>query len=183
MWASAASGAARRAEPVPRAATTTQHRLAQIAIVLVIVFAVLGFLMNGFSAEIRARIFQSIVDRPGGPMTFRFVLQPVMASVLAMIDGYRDARSGATPYLKAVATNPLHSGDRLYDGVIATARVILLGLVMDIAYQIIVFGTFYPGEAAIVAVLLAFVPYLVLRGPAARLAGWWLARGSGETSP
>ena len=35
------------------------------------------------------------------------------------------------------------------------------------------FKTFYPGEAAIVAVLLAFIPYLLLRGPFARLARLW----------
>ena len=27
------------------------------------------------------------------------------------------------------------------------------------------FETFHPGEAAIIAILLAFVPYLLLRGP------------------
>ncbi|GJK94539.1 hypothetical protein TUM17568_57450 [Klebsiella oxytoca] len=36
------------------------------------------------------------------------------------------------------------------------------------------FGTFYPGEAALIAVLLAFVPYLLLRGPFARVARWRL---------
>lgn len=163
-----------------RTATTRQLRLAQIAIALVVGFAVLGLLIHGFSAEIRERILRSMVERPGGPMTFRFVLQPVMASALAAVDGYRDARRGATPYLKALATNPQRSGDHLFDGVVATARVILLGLAMDVAYQLIVFGTLYPGEAAIVAVLLAFVPYLVLRGPAARVAGWWLARQAEE---
>jgi hypothetical protein len=36
-----------------------------------------------------------------------------------------------------------------------------------------VFGTFHPGEAGIIALLLAFVPYLLLRGPFTRLANWW----------
>ena len=69
--------------------------------------------------------------------------------------------------------------DRLFDGIIATSRVILLGLVMDVAYQLIEFKSFYPGEAAIVAVLLAFVPYLLLRGPFERLARLW---GVGSSS-
>ena len=47
---------------------------------------------------------------------------------------------------------------------------------MDVAYQLIEFKTFYPGEAAIVAVLLAFIPYLLLRGPFARLARMWGVR-------
>ena len=53
---------------------------------------------------------------------------------------------------------------------ISTARVLLLGLVMDTIYQIIVLKTFYPAEAAIVAIVLAFIPYLLLRGPIARIA-------------
>ena len=61
---------------------------------------------------------------------------------------------------------------------VATARIILLGLVMDVIYQIVVFDTFHPGEAAIVALLLAFVPYLLLRGPVARIAAWWFSRQS-----
>jgi hypothetical protein len=36
--------------------------------------------------------------------------------------------------------------------------------------------TFYPVQAAVIAVLLAFVPYLLLRGPFARIARHWIAR-------
>ena len=37
---------------------------------------------------------------------------------------------------------------------------------------------FYPGEALIVALLLAFVPYLLIRGPAARIARRLMVRKS-----
>jgi hypothetical protein len=47
---------------------------------------------------------------------------------------------------------------------------------MDSAYQLIVLDRFYPGEAVIVAILLAFIPYVLLRGPIARLARPRLAR-------
>ena len=49
---------------------------------------------------------------------------------------------------------------------------------MDVIYQAIVFDTFHPGEAAIISILLAFVPYLLLRGPVTRMAAWWRARRS-----
>ena len=75
-------------------------------------------------------------------------------------------------------TNPATVGGRLHEGLIATARILLLGLVMDVIYQAIVFDTFHPGEAAIISILLAFVPYLLLRGPATRIAGWWRGRRS-----
>ena len=44
---------------------------------------------------------------------------------------------------------------------------------MDAIYQLKVFGTFYPGEAVIIALVLAFVPYLLIRGPVARIARLW----------
>lgn len=153
-----------------RTATKMQLLLAQIAGAMVVIFALVGLLLHGASSEVWNRVFVSIAERPGGPMTFRFILQPMMAAILAAIDGYRDARSGTPPYFWSLVTGSSPRGEKLFDGIIATSRVILLGLVMDVAYQLIVFKTFYPGEAAIVAVLLAFVPYLLLRGIFERLA-------------
>lgn len=161
-----------------REATRTQLLLAQIATALLVIFALLGFFLHGLSAETIDRVFRSIAERPGGPMTFRFILQPVMAAILAAIDGVRDARSGAPAYLWSLITGSVPRADQLRDGIIATSRVILLGLAMDLIYQFLQFYTFYPGEAAIVAVLLAFVPYLLLRGPFARLARMWGVRAS-----
>jgi predicted LPLAT superfamily acyltransferase len=43
--------------------------------------------------------------------------------------------------------------------------------VLDIEYQLIDLHTVYVGEAITVAVLLALVPYFLLRTPVTRLAG------------
>src|SRR5260370_15087899 len=59
---------------------------------------------------------------------------------------------------------------RLEEGLISTSRIIFLGLCMDTVYQLIVLKAFYPVEAIIVALVLAFLPYLLLRGPVARIA-------------
>jgi hypothetical protein len=59
---------------------------------------------------------------------------------------------------------------------VSTARILILGVVMDVIYQWVVFKTFYPAQAAVIAVLLAFVPYLLLRGPMERVARHWVAR-------
>jgi hypothetical protein len=69
--------------------------------------------------------------------------------------------------------NPSERTQRLNEGLNATARIILLGLVMDAIYQIIVLQRFYPSEAVIVALVFAFVPYVIIRGPAARIARRW----------
>lgn len=152
----------------------TQIFLARLVVVLMIAFVLVGLLLYGFSVEVLQRIWQNMLDRPGGPMTFRFYLQPTMAAIAALIDGVKDARTGRAGYLWTIVTAPAERAARLNEGLIATARVLLLGLCMDLIYQYIAFDTFHPAEAVIVAVLLAFVPYLLLRGAAASIARWWL---------
>jgi hypothetical protein len=163
-------------------ATKTQLFLFRLAVTLMIAFVVIGVAWYGLSTDVFARIWQNVLDRPSGPMTFRFVLQPVMATIAALLDGLRDARAGRDPYFWTILTNPARRMVRLREGLISTARVILLGLGMDAIYQFIELGTFHPAEAVIVALLLAFVPYLLLRGLVTRIACLWRdARGGNET--
>lgn len=156
--------------------------LAQVVVGLMVAFVATGLIWYGFSAEVRERIWQNLLDRPRGPMTFRFVLQPIMAAIAATYDGLKDARAGRSPYLWAILSKPEKRGGRLGEGIVSTARVILLGLCMDLIYQFIEFDTFFPAEAVIIALLLAFVPYLLLRGPLARVALWWRGHVSGNVS-
>jgi hypothetical protein len=48
--------------------------------------------------------------------------------------------------------------------------VFVLALVLDVVYQVLVLHWVYPGELLVVATLLALVPYLIVRGPANRIA-------------
>jgi hypothetical protein len=159
-------------------ASHTQILMARLAVILLLALAVLGFLWYGLSAEVHERIWRDIGERPGGPMTFRFILQPCMAALAALHDGIKDARLGRSPYLWTLLTNSAKRGGRLREGLIDTARIMLLGLGMDAIYQATVLKNFYPGETVIIAVLLAFVPYVLLRGPFARIARWWMGRKS-----
>jgi hypothetical protein len=154
-------------------ASRTQILLARLVIVLVVGLIIAGLAWYGVSAREFQRIWQNIVARPGGPMTFRFILQPAMAAIAALRDGVKDARTGRSPYFRTLLTNEAKRDERLWEGMIATAQIILLGLVMDSIYQYIVLKTFYPVEAVIVALGLAFLPYVILRGPIARVARWW----------
>ena len=51
--------------------------------------------------------------------------------------------------------------------------VFTLALVLDLVYQVVELKWIYPLEAIVVAFTLAFLPYLLLRGPVNRLARWW----------
>ncbi len=123
-------------------------------------------------AEIAAmmqRLAEDLLARPSGPLALRFVLQPLTAAALAVRDGMRDARAGRSPYLGAILTEPRQRQARLREGLVATARLMAMALALDAAYQLIRLGTFYPGEAAIIVAVFAFLPYLLIRGPVGRL--------------
>ena len=153
----------------------THILLARGAAALVLAFVIVGLVLHGISGEVLARIWQNLLDRPGGPMVFRFVLQPIMASIAALRDGIGDARARRPAFFWSVLSMPGERMARLDQALIATARIILLGLAMDSIYQFIEFDAFHPAEAVIIALLLAFVPYLLLRGLVMRAARRWFA--------
>jgi hypothetical protein len=144
--------------------------IAWVALALIAILTVLGTIWYGFSEEVRHRFWTDLLDRPGGPMTFRFILQPVMATLAALHDGIKDARLGRSPYFWTIVHDRSRRLRRLREGLVSTARIILLGLAMDAIYQYKVFKTFYPTEAVVIALSLAVVPYFILRGPIARIA-------------
>ena len=151
-------------------ASNSKVFMAGLVVGLIIAFLVAGAVTYGFSAEVRDRVWHDLLERPSHLFRFRFILQPVMAGIAALHDGIADARMGRTPYFWALVTRSSRLLGRLEEGVISTDRVLLLGLVMDTIYQLIALKTFYPAEAAIVAIVLAFIPYLLLRGPITRFA-------------
>ena len=120
--------------------------------------------------EIWTRIVENLADRVSGPMKFRVFLQPVMAAIFAVLAGLKDAKTGKPPYFWALLTNSAHRADMLKDGWKSVGKVFVLALVLDVVYQFIVLHTVYPGEALIVAIALAIVPYLIVRGLVGRLA-------------
>jgi len=138
----------------------------------------LGALMHGVSLEVQQRFWSNIFDRVGGPMTFRFVLQPTMAFIAALHDGIRDAREGHKSFFWSRWTDPSQTSGRLREGLASVARVIALGIGMDVIYQLKELNTFYPAEAAVMAILLAVIPYFVFRWIVEGVARRWIARRS-----
>ncbi len=135
-----------------------------------------GMLMHGVRWETLARGWHNVLARPGEMMGLRFILQPTMAVTLAIRDGIRDARAGNRPFVLALITDPAGRRVRLQEAVGAIGTVMLAAIAIDIVYEIVRFGVLYPVEALVVGLVLAVVPYLLVRGPAARVSGWWFQR-------
>ncbi|WP_342315495.1 hypothetical protein [Lysobacter sp. FW306-1B-D06B] len=122
------------------------------------------------------RFYNDLIGRTTGPLSFRFFLQPAMALLMAFRDGVKDAKTGRRPYFWKILNDPSARSESLHEGVKATGRILLLGLVMEVIYQYRVLGSFHVLEAVNVIIVLCFVPYLLLRGPINRLVRWWRAR-------
>jgi hypothetical protein len=120
--------------------------------------------------DLFSRLVEDLVGRVSGPMKFRLILQPVTAVIFAILRGLKDAREGKPPYFWALFTDPAHRRDMLQDGWKSIGRVIIIAFVMDAVYQYVALRWFYPNEAILVAVILALVPYLLIRGPVNRIA-------------
>ncbi|HWV51001.1 hypothetical protein [Pseudorhodoplanes sp.] len=158
------------------AASSMARIMAWLVVILTAGFVIYGLVHDGLSWETQARLWRDVIDRSHGPMTFRFFLQPTMAAIAALHDGTRDARSHRTPYLHTIIHDADNRGARLNEGLISISRIILLGFVMDTIYQWRVLGTFYPGEAVVITLILAVIPYIVLRDIVTRIARWRMTR-------
>ena len=117
-----------------------------------------------------SRFVENLIDRISGPMKFRLILQPAIATILAVMDGLRDAKAGKTPYFQGLFKDAEHRREMELEGWHHVGKVFILALILDVVYQARVARFVYAGEAIIVAILLAIVPYLILRGLVDRIA-------------
>lgn len=127
-----------------------------------------------------ARFFTDLIGRVDGPLSFRLVLQPLVAMVCAFRDGRGDARAGRAPYGWAVFTDAEHRRFLIRDGWKGIASVFVFAWLLDLLYQYLALGGWRPAQAFLIAVLLAIVPYALLRGVFNRvLAGMRGGSGGG----
>ena len=129
------------------------------------------------------RVVDNLIGRISGPMQFRLLLQPGMALIQGIRDGLKDARTNQPAYFWSIFTTPGRRAELLENGLKSVARVLILAFVMDAIYQYIELRTFYPGEAVIVALVLGFIPYLLIRGPVNRVSKWWASHHPPDQLP
>lgn len=116
------------------------------------------------------RVWENLVGRVNGPMHFRLLLQPTMAAIFAIRAGMKDAREGRPAYFWSILAEPSQARKMITEGWQDVAKVFMMAMIIDAVYQLFVLRWFYPLEALIVAIVLAIVPYLLIRGPVNRIA-------------
>ncbi len=133
--------------------------------------------------DLLTRVVENLIGRVSGPMKLRLIIQPLVAAVFAVRDGLRDAREQRPPYFWTLFTHTDQRSDMLKDGWKSVGKIFVLAIIIDLVEQLIFFRSFYPGEALLVAFILAFIPYLLIRGIVNRIARGKHRGASGVKKP
>jgi hypothetical protein len=120
--------------------------------------------------ELLTRVWENLIGRVHGPLTFRLLLQPAIAIFFATRAGLRDARENREPYFWALIYDPTHRREMLHQGWRDVGKIFVIAVILDVIYQLLVVRWIYPGETLIVAIILALIPYLLIRGLVTRIA-------------
>jgi hypothetical protein len=110
-----------------------------------------------------------LLARIEGPFSLRFIVQPLVALFFAFRDGVRDAREGQSPYFWALFTEPAHRRAMIESGWKSIGKVFIVAIVLDFIFQYVVFHDIRVIGALLAGVILALIPYFLLRGPINRL--------------
>jgi hypothetical protein len=115
-------------------------------------------------------VWNDLIGRFDGPLSFRLILQPIVAAILAIRDGLKDAKAGRPPHFMAIATDSTHRRGLLQETWKQIRKVFIVAVIIDVIYEFIAFRWIYPFQPLLVALVLAVIPYLLIRGPVNRIA-------------
>ena len=120
--------------------------------------------------KILERLWDNLIGRISGPLNFRLIIQPAVATFIAIRAGLNDAREGRPAFFWAALSDRAYRPELLQQGRKDVGKVFILAAALDSVYQLIVHRGVYVLELLIVATVLAIVPYVLIRGPVNRIA-------------
>lgn len=122
------------------------------------------------SGHVFSEMWSGLLSRTTGPLKFRFVLQPLMAIVLAVHSGLKDSRDGKPPFFLEFCEDRAERKRLIRECWRSVGRVFILAFALDCIYQVMVLHWIYAVDALMVSFLLAIIPYVIVRGPVNRIA-------------
>jgi len=117
---------------------------------------------------------EQLFGRADGPLFFRLYVMPVVACIVGIRLGVKDAKKNEATLLSKLLADSTERRLILRPGWKEVRRIIIVALVLDTIYQLMIFHAFYIFQAIIVAILCAFLPYMIGRGVSQRLARLFL---------
>ncbi|HWQ19007.1 MAG TPA: hypothetical protein VN455_04460 [Methanotrichaceae archaeon] len=104
-----------------------------------------------------------IIARIAGPMSLRFVVQPLVGLLLGARDGVRDAKAGEPPFIFDLIVNRENRRIKLASLFTSLSKTIIIAVVLDLIAQYLIFDQVRITGAIAVAVIILIVPYSLAR--------------------
>ena len=120
--------------------------------------------------EFFARVWEMLIGRVDGPFNFRLLVQPTVAAISQSVPDCETPARNRPPFSCGPSSQTCHSPRSTRQGWTDVGKVFIVAVILDLTYDLIVYRWVYPGQALIVAAVLAFIPYLMIRGPVTRIA-------------
>ena len=146
--------------------------LAILVIVAAIPFAIMDTIETGRLYLFSAQFLEELPRRFTGPGRFRFILQPMLAILLGVRGGLADAKAGAPPYLFGLLFDAGRRRELLRSGAAAICTLLAMGIILDVAFQMVIYHAVHPGAALTIGPILICAPYALSRALTTRLARW-----------
>jgi hypothetical protein len=115
------------------------------------------------------QFFQDMLARLTGPGKLRFIVQPIVAIIIGVLQGKKDAQANLPPFLWMLAFHASHRQHALRSAVIGVRDLVAVAILLDIISQLLIFHEVRPGAALLVGPLLIGVPYSFARELANRI--------------
>lgn len=144
--------------------------LAFLAIGVAVVPAIVDTFETGRIYLFSREFLDDLPRRFTGPGRLRFVLQPTLATVLGVRGGRADARAGNPPYLFGLAFASGRRRELLRSGLASIRNLLAMGIVLDLVFQLVLYGAVHPGAALVVGPILICAPYAISRALTTRIA-------------
>jgi hypothetical protein len=123
--------------------------------------------------------FGDMLARLHGPGRFRFILQPIVAILLGIRDGRKDAREGTSPFLWGLVFHKELRPQLLKQMLTSVRNLVSIAILLDLISQYLIFRLVRPGAALILGPVLIAAPYSCARALSNRIAR---RRGQGRTA-
>ena len=122
-------------------------------------------------------IVDRVAARLAGPLSFRFVLQPVVAIVLGVRDGIRDGRQRTPPLLLDLLDHPQSCKPHLQQLLRRLLLPLTVAILLDGLVQFLLFGWVRVSGAVTAGTALMGLPYIVAR----EVTSWIVFRRTAQT--
>jgi hypothetical protein len=114
-------------------------------------------------------IVEGIIARIAGPMSLRFIFQPLVGLLLGVRDGMMDAKAGEPPFIYALIIDKEDRKAKLTSLFKSLSKTIIIAIVLDLIVQYIIFNQVRVSGAIIIAIIILIVPYSLARAITSRI--------------